>query len=105
MIDITSMRETVSLKVDNSEEVLSVGQVMWVLGKLGKGCTAECLACHFSELFLRDIHPEVIESIIGDEYTTTDLPSHGSQILQTVTRPIREIAVPDGIYYKVGDRY
>lgn len=102
MIDMTQMQESVSLKIDNSEEIISVGQAKWLLKKYGKGCNADCLACHFSELFVRDLSPEDIESVIEGEFRVTDLPAHGAQTVSLGgPQGLHEYQIPDGLYFQV----
>lgn len=105
---ISSLRETVSLKVNGSNEIVSVGQARYLIQKAeSSGCTPECLACHFSELYLRDLHPDQIESILDGEYERTDLPSHGAQIIDIYRNDLRMgvVSIPDGIYFKVISMY
>jgi hypothetical protein len=110
MIDISLLDPLTNLKVVGSEEIVNVGQVEWLRSKTARGCTPECLACHFREHWLRDLHPDIIQSILEGEFEQTDLPSHGFKVVECIRRRmvdgvtetyLQDKLFADGVYYAV----
>ena len=89
----------VSFKLNDSREIVDSSHVEFVRDAARKGCTAECISCHFSKAYLRDLNPEDIEKMLNGEYELTEEPSHGDQLIDTDDH--KQISIPDGIYHYI----
>lgn len=102
-MDLDDIDETLSLRIVDSNEVVSVQQARFIRVRALEGCNAECIACHFTELYLRDLDPDHVSAVLESHFDLTSLPSHGAQLVDFADPEGRYgvVFIPDGIYHMI----
>src|SRR2546423_7938961 len=79
-------------------EVISTRMFKHIIQLASRGCTEDCVPCHFREVWQREIDPESVSGVLEREIQVTDLPVRNGETLLADGRTI----MPNGIVSEIG---
>ena len=89
----------VNLKVE--AEIISLEMASFLIDRQSSsGCNPQCLSCHFSERYLRELEPDSIETFLANDFQVTARPVQGGEKI-VGWAGAHPIIIPNGIYWEV----